>query len=250
MLFVDESGTPPPANKVEQNPFFILGGVCIPEKYWKSVAISLDSLKEKYLVKEEIKWRNFSHSAHKNKNNGMRHLNDSERECFRDEIYEIIMKHPEIKIICIACNTYHAYKTAYMNNPEAIYMHCYKSLTERFQYYLQDISKNAGTIEYGIVVCDHRGSKDDEKLRVHLENLMNAQLSRTADYQNIIGGLFISPSHLSIGIQLSDMVAGATLRYFKNKDCRFIKKFIRSFRMSPRGEVEGFGVVKLPYKRW
>lgn len=250
MLFVDESGTPPPVSKASQTPFFVLGAVCIPEKDWKSVATSLDRLKAKFKVVEEIKWRHFSRAGATNKGNGMCHLSEEEKEEFRDGIYEIIENHDDVKVICVACNTELAYKTSYMSTPEALYMHCYKKLTERFQYYLQDLAKINGVTEYGVVVCDHRGSRDDEKLRDHHEKLMKAQLSKTSDYQNIIGGLFISPSHLSVGIQLADMIAGASLRSCKNRDHRFVAKFKRSFRRSSQGKIEGFGAVKLPHRTW
>ncbi|EBU7538847.1 DUF3800 domain-containing protein [Salmonella enterica] len=250
MLFVDESGTPPPISKTNHTPFFVLGGVCIPEVEWKSVAISLDKLKASFGVTEEIKWRHFSRAGSKNKGNGLCHLSDDERERFRDGIYNIIETHQGVKVICVACHTENAYKTSYMGTPDALYMHCYKKLTERFQYYLQDLSKLSGCAEYGIVVCDHRGSRDDEKLREHHDKLMKAQLSKTSDYQNIIGGLFISPSHLSVGIQLADMVAGAVLRSCKNGDRRFSDKFKGSYRRSSEGKIEGFGAVKLPHKTW
>lgn len=46
MLFVDESGTPPPVSQVKDGDFFILGGAIIPDEFWHRVKADLDGLKK------------------------------------------------------------------------------------------------------------------------------------------------------------------------------------------------------------
>jgi hypothetical protein len=53
---------------------------------------------------------------------------------------------------------------------------------------------------------------------------------------------------MSFGIQLADMVAGAVYRSLK-KDMRFFKMIEGSFRTSPTGRLDGYGLVKFP-KGW
>ncbi len=62
----------------------------------------------------------------------------------------------------------------------------------------------------------------------------------------MIEGLFIAPSHYSVGIQFADLVAGAIYRRVEANDARFfdiIKPLIRS---SAEGRLEGYGLVKIP----
>ena len=45
ILFLDESGTAPARNAVERNPYFVLGGLIVPEAQWKSLQKDLRRLK-------------------------------------------------------------------------------------------------------------------------------------------------------------------------------------------------------------
>ncbi len=45
ILFVDESGSPPEVDKTAQQPFFVLGGIVIPEDIWAKMAGDLARLK-------------------------------------------------------------------------------------------------------------------------------------------------------------------------------------------------------------
>ena len=65
---------------------------------------------------------------------------------------------------------------------------------------------------------------DDKKIRELHHKLLTKPTQKTAFYQNLLEGLFIAPSHLSVGIQLADMVAGAVFRSFMTKDDRFINQ--------------------------
>lgn len=147
-------------------------------------------------------------------------------------------------------NVEEAYKLQYINSADDLYWYSYKQLTERFQYYLQDLERTVGQKIYGIIVLDNRGSKDDQLLRELHHKLLTEQKSVTSKYGNLIEGLFIAPSHLSVGIQLADMVAGAVFRAKKANDWRFFKQIEASFRVSPTGKLDGYGVVKFPKGSW
>ena len=45
ILFVDESGTPPPPEKMATTPLFVLGGIVVPEDFWSKLAADLKRLK-------------------------------------------------------------------------------------------------------------------------------------------------------------------------------------------------------------
>lgn len=73
--------------------------------------------------------------------------------------------------------------------------------------------------------------------------------THTSNYQNLIEGVFIAPSHLSVGIQFTDMVAGAVYRNFVRKDSRFFTLIENSFRKNLEGKIGGFGLVRWPNHR-
>lgn len=57
-------------------------------------------------------------------------------------------------------------------------------------------------------------------------------------------------SHMSVGVQLADMVAGAIGRKFNVGDDKYFQTLTGSFRASPSGNIEGFGLVKFPKSTW
>ena len=66
ILFIDESNTPLALNKItENNSFFILSGLVIPEEHWKELNNDFKTILNRYDIRGEIKWRFFA--PHKEK---------------------------------------------------------------------------------------------------------------------------------------------------------------------------------------
>jgi hypothetical protein len=248
ILFVDESGSPPEQTKVGVQPFFVLGGIVIPEDIWAKMAADLARLKSHFKIDGEIKWRYFAPDKGC-KPHALSHLSGDERESLRTQLYQVVARYKSVRLICVVTNTALAYDQHYINSAEDIYWYSYKQLTERYQYYLQDLERTVGQKLNGIVVCDHRAPKDDERLRELHHKLLNGDKGTTSSYGNLVEGLFVAPSHLSVGIQFADMVAGAIFRSYKAGDKRFAEQIKGSLRTSPSGKVDGFGLVKFP-KGW
>jgi hypothetical protein len=133
---------------------------------------------------------------------------------------------------------------------EDLYHGTYKPVTERFQYYLQDMSRIVGSAQYGIVVADHRGQQDDKRLRGHHQKLLHSSGEFTSTYKNLIEGLFLEPSNLSVGIQLADLVAGSVWRKFEREDSTWYDLLAPSIRRGLNGSVDGYGIVRFPKKNW
>ena len=205
-----------------------------------------DHLKQKFNITGEVKWRYFAPPSERAKKHSLSHLDASQKETFRSSLYKIITKYKSIRIIAVVTNTTKVYELEHIKSDDDIYWYTYKQLTERFQYYLQDISKTSGQKINGIIICDHRAPKDDKRLQELHDKLLIGNHSSHSSYHNLIEGLFIAPSHFSVGIQLADMVAGAILRNSKNGDTRFFNQLKKSFRSSPTGDINGFGLVKFP----
>lgn len=248
ILFVDESGSPPDPDKAASQPFFVLGGIVIPEDIWAKLAGDLARLKAQFKIEGEIKWRYFAPDRG-GKPHALSHLSPQAKEDLRSQLYQAIGRYRSVRLICVVANTERAFLLPYVGSGDDLYWYCYKQLTERFQYYLQDLERIVGQKLNGIIVCDHRGPKDDERLRELHHKLLAGRSNTISSYGNLIEGLFIAPSHLSVGIQFADLVAGAVYRAFKSQDRRFMDQIEAAFRTSPQGRIEGYGLVRFP-KGW
>src|SRR6266478_2293095 len=153
ILFVDESGTPPKLFQPAPR-YFVVGGVIIPETVWHRMRDALLGMKIREKIRGELKWRYFS-PANKDPRNPMRALDQAARNKIRDLLFEILLKESAVKCIAAVCSVAAAYKMPSVGEPEDIYKLTYKTISERFQYYLQDISQETNRQEYGIVVSDH-----------------------------------------------------------------------------------------------
>jgi hypothetical protein len=179
----------------------------------------------------------------------MRHLDQGARDDIRTELYRIVTSVPAVKSIAAVCSNAVAYRLPSVNEQQDIYNLAYKVVTERFQYFLQDLNR-AGRNERGLIIGDHRGRDDDRRLRAYHQMLVHSSAAFTSRYELIVESVLLQPSNLSIGIQLADMVAGAVWRKYEREDERWFELMASSFRRGPRGEVEGYGVVKVPKRDW
>jgi hypothetical protein len=86
-------------------------------------------------------------------------------------------------------------------------------------------------------------------MRQQHERLVREAGQFKSTYTHLVEGLFLAPSHMSVGIQLADMVAGAVWRKFERGDDTFFNAIEPAFRRSREGQIDGFGLVKFP-KDW
>lgn len=246
LFFIDESGTIPPYTKSSHIEYFTLGGIIIPEDHWHEIDKELALLKMNYQVSGEIKWRYFSPQNNSSKLNSLSHLTAVHKEEFRASLYSLLKRFKSIRSICAVVNVMKAYQLSYINNENDLYWYAYKQLTERFQYHLQDLSRTVGSKINGIIVCDHRQPRDDQQLRHLHQKLMVGSKKHHSSYQNLIEGVFIAPSHLSVGIQFADLIGGAVFRKYARQDDRYFKMIEPLFRRNSSGKIEGYGLVIWP----
>lgn len=248
LLFVDESGTPPkPAQ--DSVAYFVMAGLVIPEDRWMSMHEKLSGLKRATGYHGEVKWRYF---APKNDDveNPMAGWNQVKRNSFRDRVFAIITETKSSRIIACVSESPTAYGLGNVNSQDDLYFRTYKPVTERFQYLLQDITRASGRDSFGLIVADHRGRGDDDRMRHQHERLVRETGQYSSNYENLVEGLFFAPSHLSVGIQLVDMVAGAIWRAQTHNDRTWFDKLRPSFRASPTGQIDGWGIVRFPKAGW
>lgn len=244
LLFIDESGNPPPPDKAGLT-HFVLGGVVIPEKIWPILASELKRIKAKYDVQGEIKWRYFVPSNTK-PDNTLKHLPREQRDQLRFDLFHALALHKGVRIISTVANVAKAYADPTITNDIELYHRAYKAMTERFQYFLQDMERTSGQQINGLIVCDHRNSHEDDRLREMHQGLLNSQGIVASNYKNLIEGLFLAPSHHSVGIQYADLVAGAIFRKEAHNDTRFYDVIKPLIRTSDTGQVDGYGIILIP----
>jgi uncharacterized protein DUF3800 len=248
IFFIDESGTPPSPGKGKDK-YFVIGGLVIPEQVWHGVRDALHGMKVRRKLVGELKWRYFAPN-NTDPANPMLHRPQTERDEIRTEMYDMICRVKSIKsMACVACIEA-AYDMPSITDRDDLYHFTYKPLSERFQYYLQDLSRTVGRTETGIIVADHRGAKDDERFRGAHEKLMYSPGVFTSTYDNLVESLFFLPSDCSVGVQLADMVAGAVWRKYERNDDKWYKALEPSIRKAPGGSVEGYGIIKFPKGTW
>ena len=248
LLFIDESGTPPKPGKDHPH-YFVVGGIIIPETSWFRMRDGLDGLKARRKLRGEIKWRYFAPS-NDDPRNPMRALPQAERDKVREEIYKLISSETAVKTMACVASVKAAYAMDSITGPDDIYHATYKPITERFEYYLTGFSKITGRKETGLIIGDHRGQQDDKRLRGHHQKLLHAKSPVITKYKNLVEGLLLQPSHLSIGIQLADMVAGAVWRKFERNDEKYYDLLKPSLRKDSSGNEAGHGIVKMPKAGW
>jgi Protein of unknown function (DUF3800) len=239
-LFLDESGTPPKPEKAKGK-YLVIAGVIIPEGSWHGIAKEYRKATKK--VRGELKWKHFGHD---NKAESIAHLTDEEKRALRTDILKILTSRKAVKLICCVTCIESAYARPTIITQDDVYHLTYKGVTERFQYFLQDATRIIGQTQYGIVVSDHRMAGDDTKLRKRHHELLEGAEPFTSNYVNVIETIFFSPSDASVGLKLADMVAGAVYRSFHNGEHRFADMIKPAFRSSPRGQILGYGLVKMP----
>ena len=248
ILFLDESGTPPKPG-VAYPRRFVVGGLIIAESAWHAVRDGFQGLKVRHGVRGEVKWRYFAPS-NDDARNPMRAKSVEERNAIRADIYRLLVQHKSIRTMACVVSAEAGYTLHSVNTQEDLYELGYKGVTERFQYFLQDVSKSSGRKEFGIIVADHRGPADDRSLRKEHQKLLHSTGSFISDYKNLIESLFLTPSHMSIGVQLADMVAGAVWRKYERDDDQWYNAVEPTLRRSATGVIDGYGIVKMPKKNW
>lgn len=251
LCFIDESQTPPKPTQKGRPPYFVIAGAIIHEAQWHGIASELRELKARpqFNVRGEIKWRYFGPS-NQDPENSVAHLDQAQRDAFRDAFYGILTKRKAVRIICGVASVEAAYALPYVNDQEDLYQYTYKGVSERFQYFLQDMERTVGSAQLGMMVADHRGKSQDETLQRRHHGLIEEEAPMFANYRNYIETIFLTPSHNSVGIQFADMIAGAIGRRYNSGDAHYFDKIEGSFRKSPNGKVEGFGIVKFPTQGW
>lgn len=244
LCFIDESGTP--AKPGKQKPkTFVIASVIIPDRTWHTLRRNFEKLKRSEGYEGEVKWRYFA-PDNKDQTNPMLDWSQDRKNGFRTALFKILTDQKPIKAVACVCDCLAGYTVQDVETQNDLYFGTYKPVTERFQSFLQDLSRATGTLETGIIVVDQRGRDDDTNMRLRHERLLNEKRRDHASYANLVESLFFAPSHLSVGVQFADLVAGAVWRQYEHNDPTFFDPIRQVFRTDENGQIDGFGIVTFP----
>ena len=193
-------------------------------------------------LRGELKWRYFA-PGNTDRDNPMLEVSGEGRKSLSIEFANIIASSPVTIISCVT-DVEMAFEYGGINSQSEFYHFSYKPLSERFQYFLQDVDS------LGIIVADHRGRDDDRLFRAHHESLVQGAKSNSSKYTRFVEGLFLQDSCHSIGIQMADYVAGAIHRAYCTKDTSSAAILKPRIRCKPSGSILGHGIVHHPKERF
>lgn len=224
VLFLDESGKP-------DEKVFALGGVAIRADDWRLTRDRLAAAlsEQGWPADRELKWH------------GCR--TGTVPPAVADAVYATLASCPITCFVCLlrplAGRQSHPELFA---SGEDTYATALTFLAERFQRFLADQES------YGLIVLDSRRSELDERMRRFFERLRE-QGTPYLSFERLIDCLMLAPSHLSTGLQIADLVVGATLgaRRRQGDASRWFKQLEPRFARHPaRGTIEGVGIKVFP----
>ena len=228
LLFIDESG------QLSERRFFALGGVALRDRDWRTLrALWLETLRAHGRPTDrELKWHGVRTGAVPPK--------------LADAIVRTIAAAPVrcyVTLLDIELGARDA--PEFFASDDDVYATGLMFLAERFQLLLQDAD------DVGMVVVDSRFREDDLRLRRFFADLTHSG-TPYMKLTRIVEGLFLGPSHYSIGLQCADLVASITAAAERgNGQARgYLKTLLPRFATHPAtGAFEGVGIKCHPRAR-
>ncbi|MFN2469251.1 MAG: DUF3800 domain-containing protein [Gaiellaceae bacterium] len=229
LLFLDESG------RIDQDGLFALGGLAVRDTDWPELrGLWQETLSAGgWPLDREIKWH------------GIRR--GEVPPALADAVFAMLARAPVTLYVvlldlCLGPEVFPPAEHAYFRSPEDVYATGLMFLAERFQHLL------AAQDDLGMIVVDSRFREQDTRLRRYYDDLTRdgtpyMQLGR------LVEGLFLGPSHYSIGLQCADLVVVATAAAERGlgQASGYLRKLMPRFAVHPgTGEYDGVGIKRFP----
>jgi hypothetical protein len=225
LLFLDESG------KIDQGGLFALGGVAVADTDWPRLQRRWQETLSAagWPLDREVKW----HGIRKGE----------VPPPLADAVFNTLAAAPLTAYVCLLDLELGAEREPdFFGSPEDVYATGLMFLAERFHHLLEAAD------ELGLIVVDSRFREDDQRLRRFFADLTKdgtpyMQLPR------IIEGLFLGPSHYSIGLQCADLIVACTAGAERGggQARGYLKQLLPRFAVHPAtGELEGVGLKRFP----
>jgi hypothetical protein len=224
LLFVDESG------RLDSG-LFALGGIAVRDTDWSVLRNTWQQTlaDAKWPLDREVKWH------------GIR--NGEVPPALADTLFETLATAPFTAYVTLLdLELGPRLEPEFFQTSADIYATAMMFLAERFHHLLQ------AQDDVGMIVVDSRWRDEDQRLRRFFADLTRdgtpyMQLPR------IIEGLFLGPSHYSIGLQCADLVVAMTANAERGpgQGRGYLRKLLPRFATHPvTGELEGVGLKRFP----
>jgi hypothetical protein len=225
LLFLDESG------RLDQGGQFALGGIAVRDSDWPELRDRWQAtLREAaWPLDREVKWH------------GIRRGEVPPE--LADAVYASLAQAPFTAFVA-AMDVDRGPETEpdFFRSGEDVYATALMFLAERFQHLL------AAEDERGLIVIDSRFREDDARLRRFFGDLQE-EGTPYMKLDRIVEGLFLGPSHYSIGLQCADLVVAATAAAERGVGLGrgYLKRLQPRFATHPAtGAIEGVGLKRFP----
>jgi hypothetical protein len=224
LLFLDESG------RIGQDSLFALGGVAVRAEDWHALrACWLAPLEAHgWDPANEVKWHGIRKGV--------------VPDALADAVVDALTRAPFTAYVTLLDLERGAELPDFFGSPERTYGTALMFVSERFHHLLD------AEDELGLVVADSRRSEDDLSLRRYFGALAESG-TPFMRLDRIVEGLFLGPSHLSVGLQCADLVVSITAAAERgNAQARgYLKGLLPCFATHPAtGELDGVGIKRFP----
>jgi hypothetical protein len=229
ILFLDESGKP------DQGGLFALGGIAVRDRDWPALKERWQETlrSHRWPLDREVKWH------------GIR--TGEVPDALADAVFAALAEAPLTAYVAVmdldaGPDVFPPAEHAFFRSPEDVYGTALMFLAERYHHLLADED------DYGIIVVDSRFREEDARLRRFFGDLAE-EGTPYVKLGRIVEGLFLGPSHYSIGLQCADLVVAATAAGERGVavGSGYFKKLLPRFARHPAtGELAGVGLKQFP----
>lgn len=225
LLFLDESGTP-------GDGVFALGGIAIRADRWRDVKKRWES------CLDDCHWPRTSELKWSGTQSGLVPPGTA------DAAYACLASLPVSALVTVLYPGMgdDDVRAKFFADSETVYATALTFVAERYQKFLSHHHA------WGTIVLDSRRFEEDNHMRRFFDRIHEGG-TEFSGLDRIVDGLLLGPSHHSLGLQLADLVVGATRaaqiklgdasRYFKQLDPIFMRNPVD-------GELDGTGLKIFP----
>ena len=225
LLFLDESG------QLSERKFFALGGVALRDSDWPFLRDLWQSTlaEHGWPADREVKWH------------GIR--TGEVPPALADAVVAALARAPiscYVTLLDIELGLSEA--PEFFATDEDTYATGLMFLAERFQHLL------AAEDDVGMIVVDSRFREDDARLRRFFADLTHDG-TPYSKLDRIVEGLFLGPSHYSIGLQCADLVVAITAAAERGggQARGYLRTLLPRFACHPAtGALDGVGIKRFP----
>jgi len=229
LLFLDESG------QLDRPGLFALGGLAIRDSDWPALRVLWqDALRgHGWPLDLEIKWHGIRTGA--------------VPPALADEVVDALARARAAFYVVLldlraGPEVFPPSEHSFFRSGEETYATGLMFLAERFHHLL------AAEDDLGLIVIDSRFREQDSRLRRFYDDLTK-EGTPYMQLERLVEGLFLGPSHYSIGLQSADLIVAITAAAERGggQARGYLRKLMPRFAVHPgTGEYEGVGIKRFP----